>query len=169
MFLVEEQLLQFLQDWLTAYELHQDTASNFPLHKEIENKQEMISRMESELSGLLSQLEKAYDFLEQGVYTVEIFRQRSNILNHNIDQLNDSIHLSQEELTRLEQLRAEKESFAPKVKYLLEAYHTNTVDANNQILKEVIEKIYYEKQQPNRRGGLYNANFSLNIFPRVPK
>lgn len=168
-FLVEEQILQFLRDWLVSYDLNTDSAADFPIHKEISSKQDMICRMESEIAGLHSQLEKVYNFLEQGVYTVEIFQNRSAVLNKNIEQLNDSIRQTQEELERLEFLRVEKESYAPKVRFLLDNYGTNSVESNNRILKEVIEKVYYEKTAPNRRGGLYNANFTLSIFPNIPK
>lgn len=168
-FLVEEQILQFLIDWLQSYELNGTTESILPIHSEIANKQSMITRMESEIAGLRSQLDKAYGFLEQGIYSVEIFQHRSEALTQNISQIEDSIRLSREELERLEHLRSEKELFAPKVKTLLEAYHTNDVESNNRILKEVIEKIYYEKSTPNRRGSLHNASFTLDIFPKVPK
>jgi len=169
MFLIEDQLLRFLKDWLISYELNSNNIDDLPIHKEIEKKSELIHRIEAEISGLHSQLEKAYDFLEQGVYTVDIFQKRSDTLNQNIDRLNESINLSKEELTRLELLRAERESFAPKVRFLLDNYETNSVESNNRILKEIIEKIYYEKDTPNRRGGLNNANFTLSIFPNIPK
>ena len=128
----------------------------------------MISRIESEINGLQSQLNKAYDFLEQGVYTVEVFQQRSILLKQNIEQLETSLHIINDEIERLEQLRSERELYAPKVRHLLEHYRTNSVEANNRILKEVIDKVYYTKDTPNRRGGLYNANFVLEIFPKIP-
>jgi len=168
-FLVEEQILQFLRNWLEAYELNRTMIPVVPLYQEVENKQAMLSRIESEINGLNAQLNKAYDFLEQGVYTIEVFQQRSALLKNNIKQLEMSIDLIREEIDRLEKLRAERELYAPKVKHLLEHYRSNSVESNNQILKEVIEKVYYIKDTPNRRGGLYNANFMLEIFPRIPE
>lgn len=168
-FLVEEQILQFLRRWLESYDLNHGSITIMPIYKEVENKQNMIPRIESEISGLQAQLEKAYDFLEQGVYSVDVFRQRSALLNQNIGQLTESLHLIKDEIFRLEQLRTEREIYAPKVRHLLETYRTNSAGSNNQILKEVIDKIYYSKDTPNRRGGLYNANFSLEVFPKVPE
>ncbi len=168
LFLVEEQILQFLKNWLESYELNRTAIPVIPLSGEVENKRTMISRIESEINGLQSQLNKAYDFLEQGVYTVEVFQQRSILLKQNIEQLETSLHIINDEIERLEQLRSERELYAPKVRHLLEHYRTNSVEANNRILKEVIDKVYYTKDTPNRRGGLYNANFVLEIFPKIP-
>jgi len=167
-FLVEEQILLFLKSWLESYELNRTTIPVIPLSHEVENKQTMLSRMESEINGLKGQLNKAYDFLEQGIYTVEVFQQRSSLLKENIAQLEAGMNRIHEEIERLDQLRAERELYAPKVKHLLEHYRSNSVEANNRILKEVIEKVYYTKDTPNRRGGLYHANFLLEIFPKIP-
>lgn len=168
-FLVEDEVLQFLKDWLLSYELNEDATPALPIHADIQNKQAVIARMESDITGLQSQLEKAYDFLEKGIYSVEVFQHRQDALNQNILQLKDNIKLSRKELERLEQLQEERETFAPKVRTLLDTYASNSVDANNQILKEVIEKVYYDKDTPNTRGKLLNANFTLDIFPRVPE
>ncbi len=169
-FLVEQQILLFLKNWLDTYELNKAaSATDIPVSREIDNKQAAISRIESEIKGLKAQLNKTYDLLEQGIYTVEIFQQRSNLLNQNILQLSESLLLAKDELDRLENLQMEKELYAPKVQFLLQNYHTNGVASNNQILKEVIEKVYYQKDTPNRRGRLNNASFTLEIYPRVPK
>ncbi|GFI65165.1 hypothetical protein IMSAG185_00759 [Lachnospiraceae bacterium] len=63
----------------------------------------------------------------------------------------------------------EQENYFPKIRNLLETYHTNTPAVNNHIIHEVIDKIYYEKNIPNRKGQLNNCNFSLEIYPRLPK
>lgn len=167
-FLVEEQILLFLKNWLETYELNRNTIPVIPLFQEVENKQVIISRIQSEMNGLKSQMNKAYDFLEQGVYTVEVFQQRSALLKQNIAQLETSLRLIQDEIGRLEQLRSERELYAPKVRHLLEHYKSNSVEINNKILREVIDKVYYTKDTPNRRGALYNANFILEIFPKIP-
>lgn len=167
-FLVEGQILQFLRNWLATYELNRKTIPVVSMFQEIENKQAIITKIESEIAGLQAQLDRAYDFLEQGIYTVDVFQQRSALLNKNIEQLKDSLDLVRKEINRMEQLRLERELYAPKVRNLLESYQTNSAASNNQILKEVIDKVTYIKETPNRRGGLYNANFSLEIFPKVP-
>ncbi len=167
-FLIEEQLLEFLRSWLESYELNSKTITVLPVYKEIENKQILIQKIQSEISGLRSQLNKAYDYLEKEIYTVEVFKERQATLNKNIEQLTEALYTAEDEAMKLEHLRSEKELYIPKVKHLLETYKLNDVETNNQILHEIIEKVYYSKDTPNRRGGLRNANFNLEVFPRIP-
>lgn len=168
LFLIEKQVLDFLRNWLNTYDLKQDSFQPFPVEKDILSKKRSIGQLQSEYSSLQKQLNKTYDFLEQGVYSLDVFSQRQQTIKSEMESLKGNIHSIEEELSRFESLISEKEQFAPKVRALLDSYDNNTVEANNQILQEVIEKIYYIKTEPNRRGNLYNANFSLSIYPRVP-
>lgn len=167
-FLLEEQLLLFLRSWVETYELNNKTITALPIYREIENKQALVLKIQSEIDGLRAQLNKAYDFLEKEIYTVEVFKERQMSLNKNIEQLTSALHTAEEEVLKLEHLRSEKELYFPKVQHLLETYHLNDVETNNQILHEIIEKVYYSKDTPNRRGGLRNANFNLEVFPKIP-
>jgi len=169
LFLIEEQLLHFLSGWLDAYELNQEHTTNLPIIRDIQSKKTILARLESDLAGVQAQLNRAYDFLEQGIYTVDVFKSRSSTLQHNIDQISENQQLLQEELERLSRLLAEQEQFAPKVKHLLDTYNTNSVEVNNTLLREIIDKTFYEKNTPNRRGQLHNANFTLDVFPKLPK
>lgn len=168
LFLVEKQVLDFLRNWLNTYDLRQDSFKPFPMEKDILSKRRIISQLESDYNSLQKQLNKTYDFLEQGVYSLDVFSQRQQTIKKDMSSLKENIRTIEEELHRFESLISEKEQFAPKVRALLDSYDTNTVEANNRILQEVVEKIYYIKTEPNRRGNLYNANFSLSIYPRVP-
>lgn len=167
-FLIERQILYFLRDWLNTYELNNNTITVIPVSKEISNKQELIRKIDSDLATASRQRDKAYDLLEQGIYSVDIFRSRLQTLNDNISRLNEQREGLRTDIANLESLRMEREVFIPKVHKLLDSYEENTVEANNQILKEVLERVIYYKDTPNRRGQLQNANFSLEIYPRVP-
>lgn len=168
LFLVEKQVLTFLRNWLNTYDLKQDSFQPFPIEKDILSKKRSLSQLNSEYESLQKQLNKTYDFLEQGVYSLDVFSQRQQSIKKELAALKDKMHSVEDELSRIDALVVEKEQFAPKVRALLDSYDTNTAEANNRILHEVIEKITYIKTEPNRRGNLYNANFSLNIYPRVP-
>lgn len=73
-----------------------------------------------------------------------------------------------EELNRLRDLLEMQEQFTPKVKHLLDNYEINSVEANNAILKEVVNHVLYEKNERNTRGKTDNCNFALRIYPNVP-
>lgn len=168
-FLVEEQILQFLRDWLASYELAEKNSPVIPFPQDLSNLESAVQRLESEKSTLSKQLNRAYDLLEQEIYTVEIFRSRKEALEHDIAVIDQNISSTMQEIQNYKRLQEEKALFVPKVRNLLDTYASNSVETNNQILRDVIEKIYYEKSTPNRKGQLHNANFSLQVYPRIPK
>lgn len=167
LFLVEEQILNFLTTWMQTYELSSHE-QELPVHDEILTKQKALKNLDTEISTYESQLNKAFDLLERDIYTLDVFQNRQKYLTNEINTLNHNKQLLLDEIDRLKAVQIKQEEFAPKVRQLLDTYHDNTAEANNAILKEVLENVLYEKNEPNRRGNLYNANFELNIFPRVP-
>ena len=73
------------------------------------------------------------------------------------------------DMRNINQIQEEQEAYIPKIRNLLENYRTNTPETNNRILKEVIDRMLYEKTEPNRRGQLNNCNFSLEVYPKLPR
>ena len=169
LFLIEEKILEFLRQWLESYTVSgSDALSSHPVQVEIASKHASIKQIETEIAGMQKQLNNAYDFLEQGIYTPEVFQERQKFLNNKIHGLEDSLKNIRKEITGLETLRSERELFMPKIRHLLDTYDTNTAEMNNQILKEIIDRITYIKDSPNCRGQLNNANFVLEIYPKLP-
>ena len=168
LFLVERQVLIFLRNWLNAYELNKKSITVIPISAEITNSQDLICKIDSDLSTIKGQINRAYDLLEQGVYTVDVFNARIQTLKEHAGQLNQQRKDLQQKLSSLDVLRQERELFVPKIRNLLDQYENNSVEANNQILKEVLEKVVYEKDTPNRKGHLEDANFMLEVYPRLP-
>jgi site-specific DNA recombinase len=167
-FLVEKQLLSFLQEWLDSYSLDQQTVPFAPLQEQISEKEQLLKKVDADLSTYRAQMEKSYDLLERGVYTVEIFQQRQKTLQDMISNLESSHDEIQSDIAHIHHLQTEQDDYIPKIRKLLETYHTNTPEANNRILKEVIDRIQYEKSEPNRRGSLNNCNFTLEVYPKLP-
>ena len=168
LFLVENQVLGFLRDWLNTYELNRKIITVIPISSEISGAQEQLRKIDSELSIIEGQINRTYDLLEQEIYTVDIFNARLRTLKDNSAQLDKQRTDLESKLRSLDTLRQERELFVPKIHKLLDHYEDNSAEANNQILKEVLEKVTYQKDEPNRKGHLYNANFMLEIYPRLP-
>ncbi len=170
LFLVEEQVLQFLGEWLSSYEVTtQDKDINAPVDKEIKVLENSLKNNTAEISRLETQLNKAYSLLEQEVYTIEIFRERQQLLNREMDEMKVANERYINDIEKLEELKYSNEQFAPRIRFLLDTYSSSTKAVQNELLKEVIERIDYEKAKPNTKGQLHNANFSLNIYPKLPK
>lgn len=168
LFLIEEHILSFLRNWLETYEVNGGFTEESPLENEIKESEHIVQRIDSDIASTSKQMEKAYEMLEKEVYTIEIFKHRQQTLQSDIDRLKQRRSDVEDNIISLKRAIAERERFAPAVRHLLDTYQENSPEENNRILKEVIEKIYYEKNEPNRRGNIRNANFKLDIFPKLP-
>lgn len=169
LFLIENQVLAFLQEWLGSYSLERSFSPDTPLTGELQEKELTLKKVNTDITAHWNQREKACSLLEQGVYTVELFQQRLKTLEHRISLLETNRKELLSDIEQLRRLQKEQDNYLPRIRHLLETYHTNTPAVNNDILKELIDRILYEKSQPNRRGQLNRCNFSLDIYPRLPK
>lgn len=167
LYLVEGQILQYLRDWLRAYKTDNKIIDFTPVNSEISFKQNQIKKIEQNILLYTSQLNRAYDLLEQEIYTVDIFKERQSNLKSSISELEDQKRTAEDELLHLRKLLSTQSNFAPRVEYLLDSYETNNAETNNAILKELIDRILYEKNERNTRGKLENCNFSLHIYPHI--
>ena len=120
-----------------------------------------------ELKKLNAQKLKQYDLLEQGIYTSEIFLERSSINAQQIQSCTKSIEDLQVELEHDQQLLAQKNTFIPRCENLLSNYWSWDAKTRNDVLKELIERIDYSKDTKNafRKGN--DITFSLDIYPKI--
>ena len=169
LYLVEKQILIFLRDWLQNYEIDNKVVNfSSPVSDEIALQSSAIEKINLEIKQLSSQLNRAYDLLEQEVYTIDIFKERQHNLKTSIAALEEQRKSRTEDLDRLCGLQEMQGQFAPRVKHLLDNYEINSAETNNTLLKEVINRVLYEKAERNTRGKLENCNFTLHIYPNVP-
>ena len=109
-----------------------------------------------------------HNLLEQKVYTVDVFLERSKLLSERVTQAQaDRAALESDlaiELTREDSQR----NIIPKVERLLDVYESlPTAKAKNDMLKEVLEKVVYLKE---KNGRWHNApdDFEITLFPKLP-
>ncbi len=169
-FLVEKQIMSFLQGWLADYQIDpQSIDCTLPVDEEIERLYASIRNNDTELAKLQGQLNKTYSLLEQEIYTLDVFRERQQVLGQEIKSLEHANESYMDEIKKYEELKYSNDQFLPKVLHLFDVYPSSSPAVKNQLLKEVIGKIEYIKEHPNTRGKLHNANFTLVIYPRLPK
>ena len=136
----------------------------------IKDKETAIKRTILQLDKLNEQRDKTFTFLEQGLYTPDIFTERSKKLSEQISDTESIIHKLNNDLKKLKEQANKNEVFIPKAEHILGAYEKlKSASAKNENLKEIIEKVEYVKTEPNRKGNRENPNFILNIYPRVIK
>jgi DNA invertase Pin-like site-specific DNA recombinase len=159
-YLVENKIIKILNEWSENYEV------TYPLISITNNKdnERFLKTLKISLNSIDSQIAKTYDFLEQGIYTTEVFAQRNSelakrkasLLNE-ISELEESINKSNNNIELI-----------PKVRKVLNEYYELTdAKEKNELLHNVISKIEYQKEKANTKGNINNDNFELNVYPKL--
>ncbi|MGM9935738.1 MAG: recombinase family protein, partial [Candidatus Ornithomonoglobus sp.] len=158
-----------LCEWLAGYRLQWELPSEDkkPI-SQVDIKRRALQKAEKELDTLNKQVDRAHDLLEQGVYDTDTFLSRSKSLTERINQAHSNIESLRSEL-ETEIIREESSvNIIPSVEHLLEVYdELPSAKAKNDLLKEVLEKVVYNKTERAQRGGPLD-NFELTIYPKIP-
>ena len=124
--------------------------------------QQIIDRLEKQMTDLKKQEAKQYDLLETGIYTNEVFLERNAALR-------DKMTSCFTQLAEAKQNLPKSIDYSKKVKTLKEAIaalddDTATIEQKNRLLKAVIKKIEYtsEKVQPHGKND-FKLRIDLNI------
>lgn len=168
MFLVEKELIKELRNWLEEYKVRLENSryktDNDKIMDKVNNNS--LKNLNAELEKVEQQISKTYDLLEQGIYTAEIFTQRNTLLSDKKREISKSIA----EIT--EKINAANNTPSigvPELEKLINTYEQlSDATHKNNILKILLARIEYNKDKPNTRSGLYNANFDLTIYPCLP-
>ena len=90
------------------------------------------------------QKDNTHELLEKKVYDIETFLTRQHSIKNKLEAVTVKIEKIQEEINREHRQLHAQENFIPKVKNVLEAYHsTDDVEKKNKLLKFVIDKAFY--------------------------
>ncbi len=127
-----------------------------------------MDKLDKEIETLHTQISKIHDLLEQGIYNTNTFLDRTRELGERKKQAEADRAALQDDL-ELEEMREENRiSIIPKVEHLIAVYHElPTPEAKNDMLKEVLEKVVYTKEQGGRWHGSPD-DFELTLYPRLP-
>lgn len=164
LYLVENKIIEALSSILKEYYYYLE---NFEKEyvKECKNYELEIKKINTEITKLKKQHEKACEMLELGAYTVELFKERSSILNSNIQSLDKR----KEELIALSAENKNNKIIKsiPKLEICLNSYKDASIEEKNKLLKSILNKVYYLKDS----GGRWNKDnidnflieFELNL------
>ena len=118
------------------------------------------------MEQITQQEQRAYDLVEQGVYTIEVFTARCQELSRRRADVEERIHAVMSALEKLDQQMQAKTLIAPAVQKVLESYDlAATPEEKNALLHSVLEDAIYHKTT----GGRYKASdMAITIHPRLP-
>ena len=167
--LVEARILEALSEWLNDYKLQWELGVAPKKNSLVALKRKALRKMQNELLTLEKQRSNLHDLLEQGVYDTATFLDRSHELGERTKQAEED-RVALEADLHLEAVREEsRRTIIPKVERLLDVYAgLPTSKAKNDLLKEVLEKVVYSREQ----GGRWNErsdDFELTLYPKLPQ
>ncbi|MDF2985754.1 MAG: Recombinase [Eubacterium sp.] len=127
-------------------------------NKAEDKKYEEINTYEQQLTEVNKQRENAYDLLEKGIYTVEVFTERLKVLGDRIETLNQSISILKKEISNLNNKQT-VDMEINAIQDVLTLYDKATTTQKNMLLKSVIEKAVYNKEKTARED-----NFTIELY-----
>lgn len=167
LYLVEQRVIDGLKDWVKRYEL--DITDKAPVSgAQLDAVQASLPAKEKELETLKKQLETAYDLLEQGIYTVDKFTERSRTLSERIEANKADTERISAEIKRIEHQQRLQIELVPHVKSILQAYQdAETAAGRNELLKEILDRAVYYKEKSGAYRGVSTDDFELELFPKL--
>lgn len=152
--LVEQETIKALQEYISS---QKELLATYNPAEEDDNV--MFVSLSKELDKYNKQLDKAYELVEQGIYTPQEFTKRTKTIKDKITNTEKELNKYQ---IKLNKDRIEK--LLPKIEKVIDSYYKVTsVEKKNKLLKSVISYIEYKKEKGGRG---YESNFSIVIHPK---
>ena len=152
--LVEQETIKALQEYISS---QKELLATYNPAEEDDNV--MFVSLSKELDKYNKQLDKAYELLEQGIYTPQEFTKRTKTIKDKITNTEKELNKYQ---IKLNKDRIEK--LLPKIEKVIDSYYKVTsAEKKNKLLKSVISYIEYKKEKGGRG---YESNFSIVIHPK---
>lgn len=164
---VEDAVLTAMEQWLRQLEF--DCREQSTPSAEIATLRATLLELEKALDVVDRQTANAYDLVEQGVYSTEVFLSRSQELSRRRDELNQRVTSVTEELMRYEQFDADRSQLLPKLRHVLDAYRASaSAEEKNALLKSVLDHVTYTKSKRLRWNNAPGSDMEITLHPRLP-
>ena len=164
---VEDAVLTAMEQWLRQLEF--DCREQSTPSAEIATLRVTLLELEKALDVVDRQTANAYDLVEQGVYSTEVFLSRSQELSRRRDELNQRIGAVTEELLRYERFDADRSQLLPKLRHVLDAYRaSSSAEEKNALLKSVLDHVTYTKSKRLRWTNAPGSDMEITLHPRLP-
>lgn len=165
---VETYVLKALREWVDKYIIYANSEQGSDIDRRIDEKELQITRLNAEISSTEKQLEKAFDLVETGVYTVDQFIARKNRLSEAIKSKQHSADQARDAISGLKKEKFAMREMAPQIEHVLAVYGTSDPAAKNRLLKSVIDRIVYTKST-NMRWNKGANDMQIYVYPKFPK
>lgn len=120
-----------------------------------------LEAVQAQLAGLQQQQDTLCDYLEKGVYTIEMFTKRNATLSREVKRLQES----EAELLRKKESSSQVDravmEIIPTTQHILDNYDVLTIAEKNRLWKLVLKKATVYRKP--------DGELSVHIYPKLPK
>ena len=155
--LVEDQILEYLSDTLAR--LTVDQPDHIP-GRETDVIETALEAVRGEIAGTEHQKARLYELLELGEYDIPLFRERMEAVKEKRAALDKKAAELQRSLREAQ--CADPAALAEKIRAVLDAYDNSDAAGKNELLKSVLEEVWYKKEKKTRP-----ADFRLTYILRA--
>ena len=162
-YLIEEEVLNELNNTLVEYKYYVDNYEQ-KLITEIRSNKKQLERIDSKIEKLKKAIKNA-----RRDYNLELFTY-DEYMEDRVTFENEIKHLEKEKETlsnsKEEEVIIQRKKSIPKIEECLKKYNTLNITDKNKMLKNIIEKVTYEKNEKGSRNKS-SDNFELKITLKV--
>lgn len=154
---VECEIISALKEWLEGYKVKIDTQG---FAEDIAKCDAQIEGLKEEKEKLNKQLDNAFTLVEQGVYTLSLFKTRREKIEASLSDVENRIS----QVGKIKEELEEKDALPqliPQTEELLQSYNEMTPEEKNRLLKAVLYKIEYKKE--------HGGKIEIDLYPRLPR
>lgn len=157
---VVDAVMEGVQAWLRD-DIIEDEAAAVTEDRAIT--EQAIDRTTKSIATAEKQLTRAYEFMEQGLYTSEEFISRRTSLQSQLSDLNAQL----EELrAALDKPKPDMAALRPRIQHVMDVWpYATTAQQKNELLKTVVKRIEYAKTNRCTRADPPGKYLELTIFP----
>ena len=166
LFIVENKIIKAMKEWLKEYQFDFSDYRKKITNKKIILSEESIKELKKELEIKNKKLSSIYDYFEEGIYSKEMFIERSNILRKELEQIKKSIEQQQEEIEQQMKRRTETSYTINQIKNVIDIYDDlKNAEEKNALLKTVLKEVKYVKTEKAIKKDSDPERFELDIYP----
>ncbi|VEB19960.1 recombinase [Bacillus paralicheniformis] len=155
-----------MADYKAQWDLFENQANEENEKQEVEIKKAALASLKNELKQTEKQKIKLFELLERGIYSEEIFLERSQVITTTLDELKTNIKKIEQELKTTQQQKKQNiKDILPHYENILDLYFkTDDPKKKNAMLKSILHKAVYNKEKHQMRD-----EFELVIYPKLPE
>ena len=146
-----------MEEWLEEYILH----INSEQQPSIDPVSSSLDAVRVQIAGLQQQQDRLCEYLEKGIYTIDMFAKRNATLAAEIKQL---LSTESDLIRQQEKGNEKKESIMqiiPTTQHILDNYDILSILEKNQLWKLVLKKVTVYRSQADE--------LSIRLYPNLPQ